>query len=158
LYIVPVAPGSLFRLELLAQQLCIMHSIVNDLVRGEQPIFFFLYFLGKTSKEKILKKPSVSRCIYIVCRQIKKKTLKPTGLYCNYTEFYGRAINQYHLQLTDSYTVEQKRKQKERRKKKHTETCTLHGEYHGQRIYSIRIPGSGRDDLKRAHRDWFFMI
>jgi hypothetical protein len=25
-------------------------------------------------------------------------------------------------------------------------------------IYNIRIPGSGHDDLKRAHGDWFFMI
>jgi hypothetical protein len=27
-----------------------------------------------------------------------------------------------------------------------------------QRIYSIRILGSGRDDLKRAHGYWFFII
>jgi hypothetical protein len=49
LYIVPVAPGSLFRLALLAQQLCNMHSIINGMFEEKSPFSLFFYFLGKTS-------------------------------------------------------------------------------------------------------------
>jgi hypothetical protein len=31
-------------------------------------------------------------------------------------------------------------------------------EGYNQRIYIVRIPGTGRDDLNRAHWDWFFII